>query len=112
MIKLPASRHACDNDDFARTLKQEIEALPQASLPLTQATTHGGFVNDENICCSVLTVHVDEHAIRCKLAIFFSETVVGCGCGDDPFEVNGQCEMMLKLDPRSGEAEFTLVHAT
>lgn len=109
MIQLPTSSRVWSEESFARTLKQELENLPQGSLPLARATTQGGYVDDANICCSILSFESRGTTIRAKVGVFFTEIVIGCGCGDDPFEQNAYCEMMVEIDKHTASANTRII---
>ncbi|MGD8933405.1 MAG: glucosamine--fructose-6-phosphate aminotransferase [Gammaproteobacteria bacterium] len=95
--------------DFGQALKYRLESLPAGSLPLEQGTSQGGYVDDSNISVTVISISEKNGRIQGKIGVFFTEIVVGCGCGDDPFPVNAYCELQLSLDNNSAEAEFEVM---
>ncbi|MGD8803274.1 MAG: glucosamine--fructose-6-phosphate aminotransferase [Gammaproteobacteria bacterium] len=99
---LPASGSA----DFVHALKCQLESLPAGSLPLEQGTSQGGYVDDSDISVTVIRVSEKNGRIQGKIGVFFTEIVVGCGCGDDPFPVNAYCELQISLDKNTAEMEF------
>ena len=109
MLKLPAML-ARKAGAIEKTLKRELEALPSGTLPLHWCTSRGGYVDDSDISATVISVEQDEHRVQCKVGIFFTEIIVGCGCGDDPFPENAYCELIVSIDKTTAEAEFEVIH--
>jgi hypothetical protein len=109
MPKFLNSLHAWPSASFTETLKKELEQLPPGSLPLEKAVTQGGYVDDSHITATVLRADADEQAIHARAGIFFTEIVINCGCGDDPMETNAYCEMRIRIDKTTGQADFELV---
>ena len=87
----------------------ELEQLASGSLPLEKAVTQGGYVDDSHITATVLHADADAGAIHARAGIFFTEIVINCGCGDDPMETNAYCEMRIRVDKTTGQADFELV---
>lgn len=100
-LSVRASKH------FAETLKAELEALPAERLPLQACTTAGGFVAAAPFTVCVLGSEADDTAITARLAVFFTEVVVNCGCGDDPYEQQVACNLAVRIDLCSGETTFS-----
>ena len=109
MVTLSKSLQAWKSEQFELVLKSEILALESGSLPLSRATTQGGVVDENSVSLSVLSSDEDDASINVVMAVFFSEIVGGCSCGDDPLEANGHCEMKLSIDKSTAMAEFTLI---
>jgi len=95
--------------DYGQALKQCLENLPAGTLPLDQGTNQGGYVDDRDISVTVITVSEKQGRVQAKVGVFFTEIIVGCGCGDDPFPVNAYCEMQIRLDKNTAEAEFEVI---
>jgi hypothetical protein len=108
MTRLNVSLSDCHPDRFARQLKVALEHLPPGTLPLAQATTQGGLVDDSDISVTVVAVHDDGDFIRARVMVFFSEIVGGCSCGDDPLSSTAQGELEVSIERRSGQAAFTV----
>ena len=109
MTKFTAALSHWGCDSFAQTLKSEVERLTMGSLPLEKATTQGGHVDDSNISITVIDVAEQDHLIRAKVGVFFSEIVGGCSCGDEPVVENVYCEMVVSIDKETAEAELSLI---
>ena len=110
MLKLPNILENCRAGAIEAVLKRELENLPTGTLPLHLCTSRGGYVDDSDISATVIDVKQAEHHLLCKVGIFFSEIVVGCGCGDDPFPENAYCELMVSIDKTTAGAEFEVIH--
>ena len=109
MTRLKLSLKDCRSGLFARQLKHELEHLQAGTLPLEQATTQGGQVDDSNIAANVIEVREHGDWICARVGIFFNEVVGGCSCGDDPLSVNAYCQIQVSIDRASAEAEFALL---
>jgi len=94
---------------FERELKAALEHLPPGTLPLAQATTQGGQVDDGDISVTVVAVRDDGDVIRARVMVFFSEIVGGCSCGDDPLSSTAQGELEVWIDRRTAAAQFTVI---
>jgi len=92
-----------------KVFKRELENLPASTLPLEKATTRGGFVDDSDISVCVISLKQDETGIQAKVGVFFTEIIVGCGCGDDPIPENAHCEMLISIDKTTCRAEFMVI---
>ncbi len=89
-----------------KALKHELENLPAGTLPLEKGTSRGGFVDDSDISVTVISVKQDETSLRAKVGVFFTEIIVGCGCGDDPIPENAYCEMHISIDTTTFAARY------
>jgi hypothetical protein len=107
--RLVGSVSAWGSDSFSATLSAEIRNLPLSELPLTEATSQGGYIDDSDLEITVFHVGGDKHSIRASIGCFFTEIVICCGCGDEPMQTNGYCQMRVEIDRVSGEARFTVV---
>ncbi len=109
MTRLNLSLNDCGSGLFARQLKRELEHLQPGTLPLEQATTQGGQVDDGNISATVVEVREDGGVVHARVGIFFNEIVGGCSCGDEPLSVNAYCQIQVSIDRASAEAEFAVI---
>jgi hypothetical protein len=109
MPRLPNSLRDRQTDCFALTLKSEIGNLPAGTLPLDQGVTQGGYVDDSDMAITVLHATEDDASIQAKVGVFFTEIVASCGCGDEPMPTNAYCDMQVRIDKATAEAEFTLI---
>jgi len=104
MIKFSHSVEHYPCEEFSAILKAEIEQCDRKKLPLEKGTAQGGYVGDEPITATVLSVTDQAGRIHAHVGIFFTEIVICCGCGDDPMPANAYCEMDFEIDRQSGEA--------
>ena len=113
MPKLNKSLQAWESESFNQTLCDEIRKLGADALPLHEATSQGGFVDDSNLTISVLSAADDDRLIRVKIGAFFNEIVGGCNCADDPspgtISSNIYCELQVIIDRSSAEADITII---
>ena len=111
MIALPRSLQAWGSPAFNDTLKQELEQLPAAQLPLQQGLALSSYVSSDPFKVMIINSSDGETAITVKAAIFYSGIIAGCSCSDDPTPTDVQpeyCEIELSLDKRSAEAQLKL----
>ncbi len=106
MVRLQNSIQNRNSDAFQKVLKTELENLESGLLPLEKGTSQGGHVDDSDITATVLNVTEDSSDVQAKVGIFFTEIVINCGCGDDPMPINAYCEMIVRIDKATAEAEF------
>jgi hypothetical protein len=92
-----------------KTLKHELENLPAGTLPLEKGTCRGGFVDDSNISVTVINATQSKNSIQAKIGVFFTEIIVGCGCGDEPMPENAYCELLINIDKSTSAARFRVI---
>lgn len=109
MPRLERARDGWESAGFAEELKAELSALPAGTIPLQSATRQGGIVDDSAIAVSVLSSDGDERRIESRVLVFFDEIVGGCNCHDDPVSAHSQCTLLVGIDRRTGEADFTVL---
>jgi hypothetical protein len=102
MINLRGSVSRYGASDFAATLSRELAALPEGSLPIIGE--QGGLIDPASIGVTLLSAHADAGLIEVVIGVFFTESVGGCSCGDDPFSVAGYEELCLRIDRSDGAA--------
>ena len=107
MPKLTDSLRDWNSERFAQTLKREVEALGVDDLPLIWGISHGGVPDDtQPISVSILGLGEEADNIQVNLGVYFTETLAGCTCGEEPISMNAYCEMHLLLDKTTAEAQF------
>jgi hypothetical protein len=97
---------------FNQVLKNEIEQLDAAQLPLQQGLVTSNYVADGKFSAIVLNVSEDSGFIHAKAGIFYSGIIGGCSCADDPTPISEQneyCEVLFAIDKQTAEATVTLV---
>lgn len=114
MIRLPESLKAWGSPDFTRVLKDEIERLDAAHLPLQEALTASSHVLDGTHGAIVIGVTDMPDCIQARVGIFYSGILAGCSCADDPTPVapqNEYCEVLISIRKSTAEASITLAEA-
>lgn len=106
---LPASVEHWGSPRFDSTLKAELRKLKRGTLPLTQATTQGGMVDDSDISVSVLKSSESNDSIVVRASVFFDEIVGGCNCHDDPVSENAHCTLRVTIDKVTTLANFEVL---
>lgn len=93
---------------FENCLIDEIMALKTGVLPLQQCLRQGDMAAEQANKVSVLSCDETDESIRVKLAVFFTEIISGCSCGDEPAMLDGYGEVVLIIDKQSSDAWFSV----
>ncbi|MFW2372561.1 MAG: glucosamine--fructose-6-phosphate aminotransferase [Gammaproteobacteria bacterium] len=110
MQHLTLSNLDLESRSFTRNFKHYLEQLEPDSLPLHRCTSQGGMVDDTNISVSILSVEETESTIEVKIAVFFTEIIGGCSCGDDPLSENAYGELLAIIDTASRKLTFSVLN--
>jgi len=108
MTQLTQSLHQWGQPDFEHILKKELQQLHPDQLPLQQAVTEGGLVEDSPIEATIIRSEDDGAHIKVKAGIFFTEMVPSCSCGDEPQSKPVYCNINITINKQSGETAFIL----
>jgi hypothetical protein len=111
MIRLTKALNAWGTPEFERALKQEIEKMDTAQLPLQQGLTTGSYALAGHKAMLISTSE-DAGVIRVKAGIFYSGIIAGCACADDPTPVNEEseyCVVQLDIDKHTAETTIALL---
>ena len=112
MTRLTESLQSWRSGDFDKALKHELEGLPAGALPLENALTRCGVVDDSDIVVVVISSREQDGCIECRIGVFFTEIVAGCVCGDEePTPESAHCEMLISIDTDTAEAQFRVANA-
>lgn len=112
MIEFDKSLQAWGSPHFKDTLKQEIEQLDSAMLPLQQGLSQGNNVVENSHSAMILSITETDTSIHAKTGIFFTGLVTGCHCSDDPSpdnELPEYCELMLDINKDTAETNIALL---
>lgn len=112
MTRLPNSLNAWGTPGFTTTLKQEIERLDAAQLPLQQGLTRSSHVTDRPFQVRVIAVREENDLIQAKMGIFYTGTIAGCSCADDPTpvdELNEYCVLQFSISKKTAETTVTML---
>ena len=112
MIRLRKALTAWGTPAFDAVLKQEIEQLDAASLPLQQALAVSNKVSDSGFSAMIIGAAEQPDRIRARAGIFYTGIIAGCSCADDPTPVDEQteyCELQFDIDKATGEATVALL---
>lgn len=110
VIRLPRSRDALGTPRAAAILKQEIEALPAACLPLQALLTRTACALDD-FGVTVLAIDENTDPMRIRIGVFLQGLDPGCSCADDPTPVEPlpeYGELEVEIDRRTAQARFRL----
>ena len=95
--------------EFEQALKSELENLPTGTLPLHQATSQGGIVDDSNISACILSSEASDDEVKIRAGIFFTEIVAGCNCNDPPMEINAYCVLEIAIYTADANTRVTII---
>lgn len=111
MIRFPHAARAWGSDAFRQTLRQEIERLDDASLPLQQGLARSSAVADGGFEVMILGVGERHGEITARAGLFYRGVIGGCSCADDPTPmdtVDEYCEVDIRLDTATAVAQISL----
>lgn len=112
MIELVNALKAWKTPDFERVLKDEIQKLDKALLPLQEGLSLSNYVSGSEISAVILKITETPDAIRVKTGIFYAGINSGSCCADDPTPVCEQteyCEVLFDIDKKTAEATVSLL---
>lgn len=112
MIQLDKAMYAWGKPAFKAVLKQEIERIDAAQLPLLQGLTTGSYPLENQFSVMINSVSEAESLILVTAGIFYQSVIAGCACADDPTPINENneyCEVRLEIDKASGATLVELV---
>ncbi|MEW5904282.1 MAG: hypothetical protein AB1722_08075 [Pseudomonadota bacterium] len=88
MIRLPDTLAAWDSADFETVCRREVAALGVSGLPLQRCLAAGSQVLPKPVSVTVLGAEEIDGVLRIRAGIFFTSTIAGCSCADDPSPSN------------------------
>ncbi len=112
MIQLTESLKAWQTPDFTKILKEELEGLAVTALPLQQGLAHSSYALEEKFQVMIISVSEESGLIRAKTGIFFSGSIPGCSCADDPTpftEYSEYCEVSFAINKATADTTVTLL---
>jgi hypothetical protein len=112
MIRLSEALKAWETPEFEAVLKQEIEQLDAACLPLQQGLSASSYVTDRPFQVRIIGIGEAAGSIRVKAGIFYTGVIAGCNCADDPSpvdELNEYCVVQFDIDRTTAETTVTLL---
>jgi hypothetical protein len=111
-IRLPHTLRAWGTPAFEAVLKQEIEQLDAAKLPLQQGLVRSSHVTERPFQAMLIRASEDAGLLRVKAGIFYTGIIAGCSCADDPTpidELNEYCVVQFDIDTTTATATVTLL---
>ena len=107
--RLPQLLTQHDEQQFDKQLAQAIMALPLKDLPLQQACTQGGWIDEHSLQLASLKQQESACTIEIEFHVFFTELTGGCNCHDDPASSINQCTLLASFDKADGTTELSLI---
>ena len=112
MISLSKALTAWGTPVFNDVLKEEIERLDAAQLPLQAGLSQTNSVSDSGFNAMIISVSEEPGVIRAKTGIFYAGIISGCSCADDPTPVDEYteyCVVQFAIDKNTAAATVTLL---
>lgn len=112
MVHLPKSLASRGTPEFEKTFKAELLGIDPQLLPLQQGLTHSNHALTHDLTFVLLHHHEEGDELQVKVGIFYQGIIAGCSCADDPTpsdEVTEYCEVLVRIDIGSGEAQIELL---
>ncbi len=94
---------------FEQTLKNEMQALDAACLPLSRGTGSGGRIDGSDLTITIISALEKGQTLQARVGVFFTEIVGGCSCGDEPFSQPAYCLLQVVIDRQTACARFELI---
>jgi len=98
-------------EGFKDVFKAEIEQLDVTYLPLQQGLAQSSYASDT---CKIMILNMaeTERTVLVKTGVFYTGTIAGCACEDDPTPtdvVNEHCEMLFTIDKANAKTAVVVV---
>jgi hypothetical protein len=94
---------------FDQTLKNEIEAVEAACLPLSRGTGLGGRIDGSDLTVTIISARENGQTLQARAGVFFTEIVGGCSCGDEPYSQPAYCLLQVTIDRPTACVRFELI---
>lgn len=94
-------------------IKNEIQKLDPALLPLQQGLSLSSYVSEKPFSATILSLSDNNGSIIVKAGIFYTGIITGCSCADDPSpqdEQNEYCELEFNIDKNTAEVTIILLN--
>jgi hypothetical protein len=111
-LKLVNSLAAWGSSSFENVLKNEIQGLEHANLPLQQGLSQSSVVSESPFSVVILLITDTQQLIKAKAGIFYSGIIAGACCADDPTplcEETEYCEVLFAIDKSTAQTRVTLL---
>lgn len=87
-MRLPDTLAAWETADFETVFRHEVAALGAAGLPLQRCLVVGSHVLPRPLSVTLLDAQEADGVLRIRAGVFFTSTIAGCSCADDPSPSN------------------------
>jgi len=99
MFDLKASVENFPSESFPETLIKELSGLNIGTFTLDKFSSHTGYIDENSLEFSLLSLSSDDKLIYVNLGIYFQEYTTTCPCsGEQPMQAPGYCEQKLVID--------------
>jgi hypothetical protein len=106
---------ALDAPDPHGIVKQALEQLDPAHLPLQAGLAGTSYATDTPVTAMILRIADTGSLVRIRAGLFYGGILAGCSCADDPTPVQEQheyCEIGIEIDKATGTVCIALIAAT
>lgn len=111
-MKLVKALDAWGSPCFEQVLKQELQGVDHAALPLQQGLAQSSMVSDSAFSVVILQVTETQATLQVKAGIFYNGIIAGSCCADDPTPVCEEteyCELQLEINKTTAQTSVTLL---
>lgn len=111
MLNFPRTLAALGSPEFSVVLRDEINALDSALLPLQQGLTQSSHALP-GFSARVLDVAEAGERLRIKAGLLYTGIIAGCSCAGDPSsadEITEYCVVLFDIDKTDGTTLVTLL---
>jgi hypothetical protein len=113
MIRLTQTIHAFGTPEFKAVVKNEIQNISPALLPLQQGLSVSSYVGASPFSVIILNVNEEANTILVKAGIFYTGIIAGCSCSDDPSPTDEQteyCELQFAINKKTAGSAVKLLN--
>jgi hypothetical protein len=110
-LHMPGVLAACESPDLRNHVKQAVEGLPRALLPLQAGLSQSSYALDDPLTAVLVESAAGPDRLRLRVGLFYQGIIAGCNCADDPTPVEAQneyCEVWLDIDRVTAAATIRL----
>ncbi|MEN8170613.1 MAG: glucosamine--fructose-6-phosphate aminotransferase [Pseudomonadota bacterium] len=109
MAKMLDSLRDWNAESFEQTFKSEMEGFRKDVLPLDDVIDDGNTVYDGDLGVTVIEFAEGDQFIEVRAGVYFAEIVSCCSCGESPPIDEAYCEMNVRINKSTAEAEFAVI---
>lgn len=112
LMRLRDTLAAWDTPDFEAAFKREVESRGAPGLPLQRCLAVGSHVLPHPVSVTLLGAEASGGVLHIRAGVFFTSTIAGCSCADDPSPSNELSEygvLHLEVDMATADTRIAPV---